>query len=62
IALFVFKDHTRRQRLIRSSVHSKFLLSRLIQTLSCSRYFWSSLANFGSKLIIEDSARGHLDC
>ncbi|VUZ51290.1 unnamed protein product, partial [Hymenolepis diminuta] len=32
------------------------------QHLSRSPYFGKSLANFGSKLIIEDSARRHLDC
>ncbi|VUZ40445.1 unnamed protein product, partial [Hymenolepis diminuta] len=30
--------------------------------LSCSRYFGYSLANFGSKFIIEDSARRYPDC
>ncbi|VUZ50182.1 unnamed protein product, partial [Hymenolepis diminuta] len=62
LALLVFKDQARGQRLIRSSVLLKFLLSHFIQHLSCSRYFGHSLANFGSKVKIEVSARSYLDC
>ncbi|VUZ53368.1 unnamed protein product [Hymenolepis diminuta] len=61
-ALLVFNDQSRGQRLIRRSVRLKFLLSHLIEHLSCSRYFGSSLANFGRKFIMEDSARRYPDC
>ncbi|VUZ40955.1 unnamed protein product [Hymenolepis diminuta] len=62
LALFAFKDQACRQRLIRSSVRLKFLLSHLIHKLSCSHYCGRSLANFRSKFIIDNSARRRLDC
>ncbi|VUZ40006.1 unnamed protein product, partial [Hymenolepis diminuta] len=62
LALLVFKGQVRGQRLIRSSVRLKFLPSHLIRSSAHSRYFGSSLANFGSKFVIDDSARRYLDC
>ncbi|VUZ53536.1 unnamed protein product [Hymenolepis diminuta] len=47
---------------MRSSVRLKILTSSSHTGLSCSRYFGSSLVNFGSKFIIEDPARRYPDC
>ncbi|VUZ40605.1 unnamed protein product, partial [Hymenolepis diminuta] len=62
LALLVFTGQARARRLIRSCVRLKFLLSHLIRSSVHSRYFGSSLANFGGKFLIEDSARRYLDC
>ncbi|VUZ57073.1 unnamed protein product, partial [Hymenolepis diminuta] len=61
LALFVFKNQARGQGPIRISVRLKFLLSLLIQSFF-SRYFGRSPAIFGSKFVIEDSARRYLGC
>ncbi|VUZ51825.1 unnamed protein product, partial [Hymenolepis diminuta] len=60
LALFVYRNQARGQHLIRSSDTKQLTLST--PRLSCSHYFGHSLANFGSKLIIEDSTGRCPDC